>query len=51
MPFDLKTKLSNLNMNNITVNELKAITKEHGIESYYKLRKAELIHTLEALCK
>ena len=36
-------------MNNITVIELKAIAKERGIEGYYKLRKAELIHTLEAL--
>ena len=36
-------------MNNITVIELKAITKQRGIEGYYKLRKAELIHKLEAL--
>ena len=34
-------------MNNITVIELKAITKQLGIEGYYKLRKAELIHKLE----
>ena len=45
----LKTKLSSLKMNNITVIELKAIEKQHGIEGYYKLRKAELIHKLEAL--
>ena len=36
-------------MNNITVIELKAIAKQRGIEGYYKLRKAELIHKLEAL--
>ena len=41
MPFDLKTKFSSLKMNNITVIEMKAIAKQHGIESYYKLRKAE----------
>ena len=49
MPIDLKTKFFYLKMNNITVIELKAITKQHGVESYYKLRKAELIYTLEAL--
>ena len=36
-------------MNNITVIELKAIAKQRGIEGYCKLRKAELIHKLEAL--
>ena len=36
-------------MNNITVIELKAIAKQHGIEGYYKLRKAELIYKLEGL--
>ena len=36
-------------MNKITVIELKAIAKQRGIEGYYKLRKAELIHKLEAL--
>ena len=46
MVFDLKTKFSSLNMNNITVIELKAITKQRVIEGYYKLRKAELIHNL-----
>ena len=35
-------------MNNITAIELKAIAKQRGIEGYYKLRKAELIHKLEA---
>ena len=36
-------------MNNITVIELKAIAKQRGVEGYNKLKKAELIHTLEAL--
>ena len=36
-------------MNNITVIEFKAIAKQRDIECYYKLRKAELIHKLEAL--
>ena len=36
-------------MINITVIELKAIAKQHGIEGYYKLSKAELIQKLEAL--
>ena len=36
-------------MNNITVIELKALAKQHGIEGYYKHIKAELIHKLEAL--
>ena len=49
MVFYLKTKFFSLKMNNITVIELKAIEKERGIEGYYKLRKAELIHKLEAL--
>ena len=35
-------------MNNIIVIELKAIAKQRGIIGYYKLRKAELIHKLEA---
>ena len=49
--FDLKTKFSSLKMNNITVIELKAIAKQHSIEGYYKLRKADLIHKLKALPK
>ena len=36
-------------MNNIIVIELKAIIKRRGINGYYKLRKAELIHKLVAL--
>ena len=35
-------------MNNHTVVQLKTIVKERGIRGYYKLRKAELIHALEA---
>ena len=35
-------------MNNITVIKLKALAKQRGIKGYYKLRKAELIHKLEA---
>ena len=35
-------------MNNHTVAQLKAIAKGRRIRGYYKLRKAELIHTLEA---
>ena len=35
-------------MENHTVVQLKAIAKERGIRGYYKLRKAELIHALEA---
>ena len=35
-------------MNNITVIILKALTKQRGIKGYYKLRKAEMIQTLEA---
>ena len=35
-------------MNNHTVVQLKAIAKERDIRGYYKLRKAELIHALEA---
>ena len=41
--------MSSLKISNITVIELKAIAKQHEIEGYYKLRKAELIHKLEAL--
>ena len=35
-------------MNNYTVVQLKAIARERGIRGYYKLRKVELIHALEA---
>ena len=35
-------------MKNHTIVQLKAIAKEHGIKGYYKLRKAELIHGLDA---
>ena len=49
MVFDLNTTFSSLKMNNITVIELKVIAKKHDIESYFKLRKAELIHALKAL--
>ena len=35
-------------MENHTIVQLKAIAKERGIKGYYKLRKAELIHALEA---
>ena len=34
-------------MDNITVIKLKALAKQRGIKAYYKLRKAELIQTLE----
>ena len=35
-------------MENHTVAQLKAIAKERCIRVYYELRKAELIHALEA---
>ena len=35
-------------MENHTVMQLKAIAKERGIRGYYKVRKEELIHALEA---
>ena len=35
-------------MENHTVVQLKAIAKERGIRGYYKIRKAQLIHALEA---
>ena len=35
-------------MKNHTVVQLKAIAKERGIRGYDKLRKAELIHAMEA---
>ena len=36
-------------MENHTVVQLRAIAKERDIRGYYKLRKAELIHALEAI--
>ena len=36
-------------MSNYTAVQLKAIAKERGIRGYYKLRKTELIHALEAV--
>ena len=36
-------------MKNHTIVQLKAIAKERGIKGYCKLRKAELIHALEAI--
>ena len=35
-------------MENHTVMQLKAVAKERGVRGYYKLRKAEFIHALEA---
>ena len=35
-------------MDNYKVVQLEAIAKERGIKGYYKLRKYELIHALEA---
>ena len=35
-------------MENHTVMQLKAIAKERVVRGYYKLRKVELIHALEA---
>ena len=35
-------------MENHAIVQLKAIAKERGIRGYYNLRKAELIHALEA---
>ena len=35
-------------MDNYTVVQLKAIAKQRGIRGYYKLRKVELIHAMEA---
>ena len=35
-------------MENHTIVQLKAIAKKRSIKGYYKLKKAELIHALEA---
>ena len=35
-------------MENHTIVQFKAIAKERGMKGYYKLRKAKLIHDLEA---
>ena len=43
-----KEKYSRIKIDNHTVAQLKAIVKERGIRGYYKLRRAELIHALEA---
>ena len=45
--FNLKTKYFSIEINNITVIELKALVKQRGIKGYYKHRNAELIHKLE----
>ena len=45
----LKKKYSPLEMDNITLVKLKTLAKQRGIKGYYKLRKAELIHALEAV--
>ena len=44
----LKNRYSSLKMDSITVIKLKALAKQRGIKSYYKLRKAELKQQLEA---
>ena len=43
-----KEKYSWIIIENHTVVQLKAVAKERGIRGYYMLRKAELIHALEA---
>ena len=44
----LKKKYSSLNMDYITVIKLNALAEQRGIKGYYNIRKAELIHKLEA---
>ena len=34
-------------MENMRMNELKALTREHGLRNYSRLRKAELISFLQ----
>ena len=36
-------------MENHTVMQLKSIAKKRGVRGYYKLRKVELIHALQAV--
>ena len=36
-------------MDNITEVKLKTLAKQCGVKGYYKLRKAELVHALEAV--
>jgi len=40
------TSTTTLDYSNMKVAELKAIAKEKGIKGYYKLKKADLISTL-----
>ena len=47
--FDIKTKLSSLKIENVTVINLKTIAILRCIKRYNKLRKAELIHKLAQL--
>ena len=44
----LKENDSSLKIDNITVIEMKALVNQRGVNGYYKLRKAELTHKLEA---
>ena len=44
----VKRNFNEIKMDNYKVVQLKAIAKESGIKGYYKLRKSELIHALEA---
>ena len=44
----VKRNFNEIKMDNYKVVQLTAIAKERGIKGYYKLRKSELIHALEA---